>query len=251
MHFATSAKSSLANLFGDLKICDHFLCTVFISPNYQQKNPSLLHFGITYWKSYIAVGTNLNLTLLTLLFVGAMATTKYQGFPTYRYAQIALKGSNRVPQVIGDIRNINTNFESKEEVIQNPEEMNTQIAASHSYDMSQQNFSSPQKEPEFEVNYDNNVTALYQAISNSQWDVALETLQSNPQEARTWVVRYKEDNTKGIMWRFLPLHSACARQPPNSVLSSLLQAFPEGAGSCDDQGMVSYITSMNLLLYKL
>ena len=179
-----------------------------------------------------------------------MATTKYQGFPTYRYAQIALKGSNRVPRVIDDIQNINSNLESEEEVIQNPKEMNTQIAASRSYDMSQQQFTSPQKDTEFEVNYDNNVTALYQAISNSQWDVALETLQNYPQEARTWVVRYKEDNTKGIMWRFLPLHSACARQPPNSVIASLLQAYPQGAGSCDDQGMVSCITSINLIVIQ-
>ncbi len=167
-----------------------------------------------------------------------MATTKYQGFPTYRYAQIALKGSNRAPQVIEDVPYPGP----EEEVVNtttNTKDMNAHMTIDNDYVSNSNGFSSPVKEAELEVNYENNVTALYDAISNSQWNKALGTLQHSPLEARTWVVRYKEDNTKGVMWRFLPLHSACARQPPNAVISALLQAYPGGAGSCDDQGMVS------------
>jgi hypothetical protein len=39
------------------------------------------------------------------------------------------------------------------------------------------------------------------------------------------------------MWRFLPLHSACARQPPTEIVSALIRAYPQGAGCCDDQGI--------------
>ena len=66
----------------------------------------------------------------------------------------------------------------------------------------------------------------------------------DPDQAATWVVRhYEPDEEDGedeeleIMWRFLPLHSACARQPPASVVTALLCAYPDGAKCQDDQGM--------------
>lgn len=180
-----------------------------------------------------------------------MATTKFQGFPTYRYAQIALKGGNRGSQAFADVQNNLNQVVEEREPVSSPTEMSPHKAMNQKYGTEREDDSTVKKENELEVNYENNVTALYEAISNSQWDIALETLQSSPQEARTWVVRYKEDSTKGIMWRFLPLHSACARQPPNAVISSLLQAYPEGAGSCDDQGMVSFQMVVVFILFYL
>lgn len=153
-----------------------------------------------------------------------MATSKYQGFPTYRYAQIALKGSNKSSQ---DARFGDTAGDSDKGIEEGKMRMDADERAS-----------SVQSNNEvFEVDYEHDVTTLYQAISSSHWNEALETLKSSPQEARTWVVRYKEDDTKGIMWRFLPIHSACARQPPHSVIASLIRAYSKGAESCDDQGM--------------
>ena len=87
----------------------------------------------------------------------------------------------------------------------------------------------------FEVDYDHNITALYESITACDWDTAIDATARNPKEAQTWVVR-RYDNAE-IMWRFLPLHSACARQPPTAVISALLQAYPEGATLVDDQGM--------------
>lgn len=87
-----------------------------------------------------------------------------------------------------------------------------------------------------EVDYDNNVTDLYRFISNLQWEEALRAIRKNPIEARTWVVRYHEDEDKGMMWRFLPIHSAAARQPPEAIIVALIEAYPEGVKSCDDQG---------------
>lgn len=152
-----------------------------------------------------------------------MATKKYQGFPQYRYAQIHLKGADK-------------NIEDPHIDTNNEISFATRKAQLHENSANiGQNTTG-----EYEVNYANGVTDLYDAISNSQWERAFDSLKSRPQEARTWVVRYKEDDIKGIMWRFLPLHSACARQPPQSIVASLIQAYPEGAGCCDDQGMVSY-----------
>jgi hypothetical protein len=83
---------------------------------------------------------------------------------------------------------------------------------------------------------DKNITRLYEAITNCDWDIAINAVHEMPRESRTWVVRHYE-GSDDIMWRFLPIHSACARQPPAPVISSLLKAYPEGARCIDDQGM--------------
>ena len=93
-----------------------------------------------------------------------------------------------------------------------------------------------------EVDFDRNITKLYECITSCNWDEAIKAAQSNPDEAKTWVVRhYDEEDSEGgeneIMWRFLPLHSACARQPPADVIKALLNAYPDGAKCVDDQGM--------------
>ena len=88
---------------------------------------------------------------------------------------------------------------------------------------------------ELEVDYDHDITRLYEAITNEDWDAAIAAVASAPTEARTWVVRHHPDGT--IMWRFLPLHSACARQPPAALVSALLDAYRPAAATCDDQGL--------------
>ena len=88
---------------------------------------------------------------------------------------------------------------------------------------------------ELEVDYDHDITRLYEAITNEDWDAAIAAVASHPLEARTWVVRHHPDGT--IMWRFLPLHSACARQPPAALVSALLDAYRPAAATCDDQGL--------------
>ena len=90
-------------------------------------------------------------------------------------------------------------------------------------------------ETELEVDYDHDITRLYEAITNEDWDAAIAAVASAPLEARTWVVRHHPDGT--TMWRFLPLHSACARQPPAALVSALLDAYRPAAAACDDQGL--------------
>ena len=54
----------------------------------------------------------------------------------------------------------------------------------------------------------------------------------------TWVVRPSKAptaaNPSPALWRFLPIHSACARQPPVKIISALLRANPQGAQSADN-----------------
>ena len=93
-----------------------------------------------------------------------------------------------------------------------------------------------------EVDFDKNMTGLYKAITNCDWEAAIDIAKRKPEQAKTWVVRYYEDEEEGdegpeIMWRFLPIHSACARQPPVELVDALNKAYPDGVKCVDDQGM--------------
>jgi len=104
------------------------------------------------------------------------------------------------------------------------------------------------------VDYDTNVTPLYEHIGESDWDAAERRCRTHPHEAGTWVVRYRrrDDDTKTgnddpvvnprgereVLWRFLPIHSACALNPPTSFLRALSEALPDGSRTLDDQGML-------------
>ena len=90
-----------------------------------------------------------------------------------------------------------------------------------------------------QVDYDDDVTPLYEAIGKSEWDKAASLI--NSQDASTWVVRYERDaqgNKTSIQWRFLPIHSACALNPPASFLRKLVTAYPDGPRTLDDQGLL-------------
>ena len=92
-----------------------------------------------------------------------------------------------------------------------------------------------------EVDFDKNLTELYKAITDQSWDDAVAICKRDPIQAATWVVRHydEEDDAEEqeIMWRFLPIHSACARHPPASVVDALIKAYPDGPRCIDDQGM--------------
>ena len=91
----------------------------------------------------------------------------------------------------------------------------------------------------FEVDFYENPTELYMRICASEWKGAMVALENNPVESKTWVVKrdpYGNDDEDNAV-RFLPLHSACARQPPVDVVIGLLTVYPEAAAIVDDNGM--------------
>lgn len=91
------------------------------------------------------------------------------------------------------------------------------------------------KDIEVDLNY--NPTQLYLLISDSKWYEALRSIKDNPIQARIWVVKTEHYDSEEGTCRFLPIHSACARQAPLSVVSALLEAYPEGASRVDENGM--------------
>jgi len=115
-----------------------------------------------------------------------------------------------------------------------------------------------------EVDYYLNPTELFRWINYRRWDGARSRAQSHPDESSTWIV--SRHNTDGrILWRHLPLHLICMQKEAaqgvldesdvQSVVNSrqmeqlmdvLLDAYPEGASSPDDQGMLP----LHLLLSK-
>ena len=93
------------------------------------------------------------------------------------------------------------------------------------------------EEEAIEVDYDLNPTDLYTCICACAWNEALVALEKNPIEAMTWVVKRDPCSDDDDAVRFLPLHSACARQPPLDIIISLLTVYSEASSIIDDNGM--------------
>lgn len=95
-----------------------------------------------------------------------------------------------------------------------------------------------------EQDFDDKPTELYTYIGEGNWEKAAEVAMENPDQVKTWVVRYhkKEEGSattdRKVMWRFLPLHSACARQPSDELIELLLFIYPEAATMKDRKGML-------------
>lgn len=78
------------------------------------------------------------------------------------------------------------------------------------------------------TDYNWKVKPLFEAISDSEWEAAIESVTTDPYQAQKW-----DDKS-----RFLPIHSACACQAPASLISALIKAYPDGVSCVDDQGML-------------
>lgn len=78
-------------------------------------------------------------------------------------------------------------------------------------------------------------TRLYESIQSSDWTSASRAIRLYPDEASTWVVR-RDDGE--VLWRFLPLHSALARNPPSSFIETLIDAYPAALAEKDVSGML-------------
>lgn len=87
-----------------------------------------------------------------------------------------------------------------------------------------------------EVDYATNPTRLYESIHSSDWTSASRALRLYPAEASTWVIRRDDDGS--ILWRFLPLHSALARNPPSRFVEELISAYPRALKERDVNGML-------------
>jgi ankyrin repeat protein len=82
-----------------------------------------------------------------------------------------------------------------------------------------------------EVDYEHR-TVLFRLVLKKDWKAVVARAISFPEEAATWIV------TKGFNGnlRFLPLHKACVLQPTEAAAAALVDAYPEGSISKDQDG---------------
>jgi len=80
---------------------------------------------------------------------------------------------------------------------------------------------------------------VYNFISSGCWAAAARAINQYPEEASEWIIRntYNEQTNKEEECRVLPIHTACALNPPQNVVKSLLDAYPEAATFADNQGL--------------
>ncbi len=78
---------------------------------------------------------------------------------------------------------------------------------------------------------ENNHTELFGAIHEKDWNKSLQCLNLRPQEAKTWSSKVTSDGE--ITWKRLPIHEACIHNAPQTVIATLLQAFPESYAAID------------------
>jgi len=65
--------------------------------------------------------------------------------------------------------------------------------------------------------------------------MAISRIAQFQEEPSRWVVQHDDRNNK-ILFRRLPIHEACTRYPSAELIAALLDAYPEGASSKDNQG---------------
>mmetsp|Transcript_33291 Transcript_33291/g.67185 ORF Transcript_33291/g.67185 Transcript_33291/m.67185 type:complete len:470 (-) Transcript_33291:258-1667(-) len=73
---------------------------------------------------------------------------------------------------------------------------------------------------------------LFDAIETRQWDLAIDRCQYSPGEASQWGTV----TLRGCNVQLLPLHYACALQPPTRLVRALLEADPDTVMIADDSG---------------
>ena len=89
----------------------------------------------------------------------------------------------------------------------------------------------------YEVNYRSNVTSLFTNIENCNWDEVQNDCINYSSHIRTWVSSTgTNDPTSWCIWRRLPIHEACRRQPPIHVVQILLEHFPQSASEITQFG---------------
>jgi len=88
-----------------------------------------------------------------------------------------------------------------------------------------------------DCNYDTNPTQLFLDLQRRDWTAVLDRCSTDPDQARVWVQRNELDGST-LRWKLLPIHAAIIFDATEDVIRALLEAYPKGAQSRDDQGML-------------
>lgn len=93
-----------------------------------------------------------------------------------------------------------------------------------------------EKELHKELDFDVNPSELYLMLQRRDWIGATQHLKRNPEEATYWISRKELDGK--LRWRLLPIHGAIIFSAPDTMIQSLVDAYPASVSSKDDQGML-------------
>jgi len=77
-------------------------------------------------------------------------------------------------------------------------------------------------------------TVLCNLVSSMKWQEALERLASHPAETSMWWC--KRDRVGQPIWQLLPIHKACELNPPPELVNALIHTYPEGVMAADHSG---------------
>jgi len=102
----------------------------------------------------------------------------------------------------------------------------------------------------YDLDYDTDVTSLYQAIEEEVWaplkiflytgywpNTLFPEPESPKEQSRTWITRYQrgQDGTKEVRWSQLPIHAAIIFGAPVVIVDKLLELYPQSTRFTDDQ----------------
>ena len=85
------------------------------------------------------------------------------------------------------------------------------------------------KHSKYHVLYNQGATALFLACEEGHWESVVEYAQQDPTQVKTWVqsTGTVETTFEWSVWCRLPLHEACRRQAPASVIALLVELYPQ------------------------
>lgn len=75
--------------------------------------------------------------------------------------------------------------------------------------------------------------SLFKQIEDLQWASVESTTKTCPQEAESWTIKTSNDQIK-VLWRRLPIHEACIRDPPIRIIEKLIEVHPDCVKSLDN-----------------
>uniref|UniRef100_A0A7S1FPJ6 Uncharacterized protein n=1 Tax=Corethron hystrix TaxID=216773 RepID=A0A7S1FPJ6_9STRA len=78
-------------------------------------------------------------------------------------------------------------------------------------------------------------SGLVANIEQQDWAGVVKKIKAKPGLAKEWA----KIDIKGIPMECLPIHGICDRNPPSDVLTTLLEAYPEGAMTPDHDGSIA------------
>lgn len=79
--------------------------------------------------------------------------------------------------------------------------------------------------------------SLFKLLKDLKWKSAASRTVQFQDETRRWVIKYDDKKRSNqMLWKRLPIHEACIRQPSTEIIAALLDSYSAGASAKDNKG---------------